>query len=285
MAKRQDGEPRYRRVKDAWYVWHGGDTSRWGSAGRATGGEAWGRLLAVGDRASTLPKVGHAGSEGDAPSPGDRGTAGHGHPRHSRRLLSPTPESGLTVAGLVDAFLADSAARVSPAAHHYYVLFLRRLSVELGERPAEAVAPHEVVEAVSRRPQWPPAHRANFLGMVQMAYRWAVRARLVANCMDGLRKPPRVSRGVSAVISADEFNRLLAHAREDTRDLLTLLWATGARPAEVAGLTAEQVRASADGVIPLASHKTSHKGKARFLVLTGGPGTWPGGGRRRSAPA
>jgi len=34
-------------------------------------------------------------------------------------------------------------------------------------------------------------------------------------------------------------------------------------------LTAEQVKASTDGVIPLSEHKTAHKGKSRFLILTG----------------
>jgi uncharacterized protein (TIGR03066 family) len=52
------------------------------------------------------------------------------------------------------------------------------------------------------------------------------------------------------------------------RDYLTVLWLTGARPGEVAGLTAEQVQTATNGVIPLTEHKTTHKGKARCLILT-----------------
>jgi integrase len=61
--------------------------------------------------------------------------------------------------------------------------------------------------------------------------------------------------------------------------LLVMLWNTGARPKEICCLTAEQVRMATEGVIPLTDHKTAHKGKARFIVLTGE--AW-GVARRRS---
>jgi integrase len=70
-------------------------------------------------------------------------------------------------------------------------------------------------------------------------------------------------------VSEAEHGRLLTHADPFMSDFLSLLWHTGARPGEIAGLTAEQVKASADGVVPLAEHKTAHKGHARFLILTG----------------
>ena len=57
------------------------------------------------------------------------------------------------------------------------------------------------------------------------------------------KKPPKVSRGTKAVISEDEHKKLLEAADEDFRDLLVLLWNTGARPSEVSSLTAEQVNA------------------------------------------
>jgi integrase len=103
-----------------------------------------------------------------------------------------------------------------------------------------------------------------------MAYRWAVRHRLIGSSpVEGVRKPVRASRGTKAVITEAEHRKLLAVADGMFGDYLTLLWHTGARPGEVAGLTAEQVKASTDGIIPLVNHKLAHKGKARFLILSG----------------
>jgi integrase len=52
------------------------------------------------------------------------------------------------------------------------------------------------------------------------------------------------------------------------RAFLRLLWLTGARPGEVASLTAEQVTQAKDGVLWLADHKTAHLGKHRLLLLS-----------------
>ncbi len=91
--------------------------------------------------------------------------------------------------------------------------------------------------------------------------------------VEGVRKPPKASRGSKSVISDDEHKRLLGHADPEWVDLLTLLWHTGVRPAEITGLTAEQVRSAhavnGAAVVPLPNHKTAHKGKDRSLLLRG----------------
>jgi integrase len=102
-----------------------------------------------------------------------------------------------------------------------------------------------------------------------MAYRWAVRETMIASSpVESVRKPPKASRGTKAVITEAEHNKLLSAADDVFRSFLIVLWHTGARPGEISSLTAEQVNAASDGVIPLANHKTAHKGKARFLILT-----------------
>ncbi len=65
----------------------------------------------------------------------------------------------------------------------------------------------------------------------------------------------------------DEQAKLLAEATPQFRLVLEVLWGTGARPGEVAGITAENFDAEA-GVVRLKEHKTAHKGKARFLLLS-----------------
>ncbi len=48
---------------------------------------------------------------------------------------------------------------------------------------------------------------------------------------------------------------------------LTVLYATGARPGEVANITAENFDAE-NGIVILTAHKTAHKGKGRTIYLT-----------------
>jgi integrase len=241
VARHVEG-PWYRQSKGTWYCTANGKSVSLGvrGAGSRKGAEAaWHRLMAGGE---------------SKPKP----------------EAKPEPKAAaLTVAALVSGFLSDAEGRISSEAFRGYRKFLRPFSAAFGDRPAESITAQEA-EAFSRRPDWSSTYQAQFLGTLQSAYRFGVRKRLIGgNPVQCLRKPVKQSRGVKAVINEGDHRRLLAHAKPDTRDLLLLLWHTGARPGEITGLTAEQVKASADGVIPLAEHKTAHKGKSRFLVLSG----------------
>ena len=175
----------------------------------------------------------------------------------------------VSVGGLIAGFLADAEGRMTPACLRTYRCFLVSFAHKFNGREDETFTPQEA-EALARKPAWSSTYRANFLTAVGAVYRWACRERLIArNPMLSLRKPIRQSRGTSAVLSADEHAELLVHAKSGTKDLLTVLGATGARPGEACGLTAETVKASADGVIPLTRHKTAGKGKPRVLIPTG----------------
>jgi integrase len=179
----------------------------------------------------------------------------------------PTPE-GLTVRALVDGFLQDAEARIGPESFRGYCKFLTPFVQAHGQREAQTITPTES-ETFSRKPEWSDTYRAGFLGTLMTAYRWAVRqGLLVSSPLEHIRKPTRKSRGASAVVSKMEHKKLTSVADPMFRDFLKVLWESGARPGEVGGLTAEQVRASVDGVIPLENHKTAHKGKARYIILT-----------------
>lgn len=249
MARQSDG-PWFRKAKNSWYATFEGRKVALGVRGggnRAAAQTAWHRLMGGLSAGRVEPK-----------------------PKPARKPPTQSvPAPTLTVAGLVSAYLADAKERVSERSYVGYAHFLTLFASAFPDRSAESVKPYEA-EASSRRPNWSATYRANYLNMAVMSYRWAVRAGLLAsNALAGVRKPTRSSRGASAVVADDEYQQLLAHARPDTADLLAVLWGTGARPGEVTGLTAEMVRASADGVIPLSAHKTAHKGKARTLILTG----------------
>jgi integrase len=67
-------------------------------------------------------------------------------------------------------------------------------------------------------------------------------------------------------VSAGVHARLVQHAQQPFRAFLQLLWLTGARPGEIAGLRAEDLDL-AQGVAILTEHKTAHFGKVRVLFL------------------
>ncbi len=248
MARQVEG-PWFRSAKDTLYATLGGKKVNLrvrGENNRAAATKAWHRLMADGP-AEQEPK-----------------------PSVSRLPPAPAPKPTVTtVRQLADTYLADAAGRIAPHSLRGYKLYLRVLVDGVGRLSAVGIDP-DAVEALSRRPDWSPTYRANFLAHVGMMYRWGVRRRMIpSNPVAGLRKPQRQSRGSSAVVSEEEHRALMQHAKPETGELLSVLWATGCRPGEAFGLTAEMVNASRDGVIPLKDHKTAHQGKARFLILSG----------------
>ena len=122
-------------------------------------------------------------------------------------------------------------------------------------------------EAYARKSEWSMTYRSNFLASLVSAYRWAERGQVIdRNVLRHLRKPPKASRGAKAIISADDHARLVAYASPLFRPFLRLLFLTGARPGEIAGLKAEEVDL-AQGVAVLTHHKTAHLGKSRTVYL------------------
>lgn len=232
----RQSKPWFRASKGTWYVTLGGRKVSLGVSGRANkraAVEAWHRLIAV----------------GPAPKP------------------EPEPKAGATVQAVVDAFLADAKGRVRPVIMQFYERFCRFFAAENGALPADALTLTQV-EAWARKPTWGSSTRHDALGILATAFRWAERAGMIgSNPLQGLRKPPKASRGAKAVISAEEHARLCAHADPPFRAFLQLLWLTGARPGEVAALRAEQVD-HAQGVAVLSEHKTAHLGKSRVLFLS-----------------
>jgi integrase len=232
---RQNAGPWYRTSKGAWFTKFEGKQIALGVKGKANrkaAWEAWRKLLAGGRK--------------------------------------PNPEAEVpTVRELVKAFLADAKGRMTTGCVRNYRIYLEAFTLAKGNRNADSITATEA-EAFTRKPKWSSTYQAGFLGCLVTAYRWAVRQNLIASSpVEHIRKPTKASQGASAVISEAEHKRLIAVADPLMGDYLTVLWHTGARPGEIAGLTAEHVKASTDGVIPLSEHKSAHKGKSRFLILTG----------------
>jgi integrase len=237
MSRHLEG-PWFRKSKNTWYATLGGKNVSLGIRGkenRKTAQEAWHRLMADGPKPNAKPE--------------------------------PKAEA-VTVRELVAAFLADVADRAKPKTLEVYRYFLDTFVAKFGHRSADGVKPHEV-EAFARRPSWSSSTRHDFLGALVMAFRWAVRAKLLAtNPLADVRKPPKTSRGVKAVVSADQYARLAEAAPPAFQLFLSGLWLTGCRPGELARVEAKDVDFKT-GVSLLAEHKTAEKtGRPRVIYLS-----------------
>jgi integrase len=187
----------------------------------------------------------------------------------------PTPESragvkpepgGVSIRMVIDAFLADSESRTTAKTMRAYRYFLRPFADSHGEHAADALTP-TLAEAYSRKPEWKPQTRHGFLSTLVTAFRWAERAGMLSrNPLRGVRKPPKMSRGMEALVTPEEYARLVDAATPAFRLFLRVLYASGARPGEVAAITAENFGADS-GLVRLTEHKTAYKGKSRVVYL------------------
>src|SRR5581483_11598233 len=164
--------------------------------------------------------------------------------------------------------LADVRDRTRPKTVAVYRYLLDVFRAGFGGRPAATVRPHEV-EASARRPSWSATTRHDYLAAVGMAFRWAVRRGfLEANPLADLRRPPKESRGAKVVLTADQYAALVEAAAPAFRVLLSGLWLTGCRPAELTRVEAKDVDLQA-GVVVLTEHKTAGKtGRPRVIYLS-----------------
>jgi integrase len=235
-------KPWYRASKDTWYATLDGKKVSLKVRGRDNEKEAtqaWHRLFANG-----------------TPEP----------PPRPEPKPGPTPASGVRVRTVIDAFLADTEGRAKAKTLRIYRYYLVRYAKDHGDMPADDLTP-TLVEAYSRKPAWKPQTRHGFVTTLVTAFRWAVRARLIdRNPLLGVNKPPKASRGMEAVLTEEDYGRLLDAAAPPFRLFLKVLHACGARPGEVASITAENFDAEA-GLVRLAAHKMAYKGKTRVIYL------------------
>jgi integrase len=236
-------KPWFRESKDAWYITVEGRKLSLGVKGRENEKEAvkaWHRLMANGTPEPSAPPPAATASE-------------------------PKPD-GVTVEQMLTAFLADCEGRTTGKTTEIYRYFLLPFADAYRERSADTLTP-TLVEAYSRKPGWKAQTRHGFLTTLVTAFRWAVRAGMLCrNPLQGVRKPPKQSRGMEALVTLEEYAQLTDAATPDFRLYMRVLWATGARPGEVSAITAENFDADA-GLVRLSSHKTAYKGKVRVMYL------------------
>lgn len=247
MARRCEGAW-YRRGKNVWCATVDGKTVSLGVKGEgnlAAAQEAWHRLMAN-LPPSTQPMT-LVISPAAVPAP----------------VTAPA-----TVAEVVDGFLADVVVRVKANTLATYTGLLTPFKEQFAATPAPGVTPTAVIR-FSQRPGWGSSHRHNLIGAISTAYKWAEANGLIPiNPLKSVKRPPKHSRGTKAVIDDATHQKLVATATPQLRLLLTLLYETGARPSELARLTAADVDLGA-GVAMLHDHKTAGaSGRPRLIMLS-----------------
>jgi integrase len=226
-------QPFFYAAKNTWYCWDGSRKVSLGVRGEESKEEAfkaWHRLIA------------------------------NGKPTPEARAEAPA------VAEVFKAFLADAEGRLKPATVRGYRDFLTPFSQRFGKVKADRLTV-EQAEAYSRKPEWSNSTRHDFLAALSVAFRWAERTGLLgSNPLRHLRKPAMESRGDKALVSEQAHARLMEKAPDYFKPFLSLLYLTGARPGEVAAITAENFD-EANALVRLKEHKTARHGKSRTIFL------------------
>ena len=244
-------QPWYRESKGTWYVTVNGKKVSLRVKGRENEREAmkaWHYLFANG-------------------TPGPKAEAPPMPKPEPKAEVNAEPEAqGVTVGEVLTAFLADAESRAKAKTLRAYRYFLLPFADAHGEGSADALTP-TLAEAYSRKPAWKPQTRHGFLSTLVTAFRWAERAGMLSrNPLKGVRKPPKASRGMETLLTPEEYARLADAATPAFRLFLKVLYASGARPGEVAAISADTFDPES-GLVRLAEHKTAYKGKSRVLYL------------------
>jgi integrase len=199
------------------------------------------------------------------------------HPVGPPPTPPPAATAGPTVAEVCTRFLAAAERRVARGklaakGLYDYRLALTPFEARFSSRPAADLATEagaEEVEDWAAAQGWSPSTQNTYLGVVLSAFK-------LAELRTQIRRPPKESRGAGAVWTEDQFAAILADLRTprrgrgagDLADLLEALRLTGARPQELAPLTADGV-GWATATVTLVEHKTRrHTGRERVVYLT-----------------
>jgi integrase len=180
---------------------------------------------------------------------------------------SPARASNLPVATLCDLFLDYSQVRVGRQCFENYRRFLSAFCQRVGRLHAGEVKPFHVTSWVDAQKSWNGGKRHAIVA-VKRAFSWAEQQGLIAvNPLRWLKAPRANTR--ERVLSTEERKLILGEVRDEAfRSFLLALLGTGARPSEVAGVTAAQVNLDL-GVWVLAQHKMAKKtGKPRIVYLS-----------------
>ncbi len=175
-----------------------------------------------------------------------------------------------TVAALADLFLDWCQRHNAPRTYQWYRDYLQDFCDHCGKMPVAEVKPFHVTRWLDRHPEWTSSRRCAIIA-AKRVFNWATDEGLIEiNPLKKLRKPPTMAR--SRVLTVEERQHIFTNYPDGDpfRDFLIALQETGARPGEVAMVTADHADLAA-GVWIFQVHKTAKRTKVpkpRIIILT-----------------
>lgn len=179
---------------------------------------------------------------------------------------STTTNPETTIGDVVTGFLADIKTRLKPSTVVMYGVYLDRFKVMFGATRVRELLPADIHRWMLKQGKSGTTHGIA-LRSVSACLGWAEKNDMMpSNPAKKVPKPKSKSRSAETVISEEQHQRLMAVADPEFRMVLQVLWATGCRPSEAAGITAETFDA-VNSVVKLANHKSDRTGKVRLIFL------------------
>jgi integrase len=234
-------KPWYRAAKNTWYITHKGRKISLGVHGRENrkeAEEAWHRLVVEG----------------------------------GKEILTFSPrnqvvQSALTCQEMADRFLTDRGPSLRPPTLSLYKTYLLLFCQVHGPKAVADLTP-SLLGSFVNRPTWSVATRSVVLAIIRAAVRWALVNRVISvNPLLGLKTQTCPSRGERCTWAEEDYHKVLGVADSAFRNYLTVLWETGARPGEVAALTAQDIDWNRSQAV-IKAHKTTRWGHRRVIYLS-----------------
>lgn len=180
------------------------------------------------------------------------------------------PLKDVPLPGLVEQFLADCGATVTPGTADWYRSFLDDFAGRYPKLKAAEVTPRHVrawTSAVRKR-VWGQSTQRSAITVLKRLLNWAVENKLLAaNPVKDMERPAATVR--MRILTDEEREKILSWYPEGDpfRDLLTALTEAGVRPGEAMKVTAADVDFEM-GVWVLKGKTTRDTGKDRVVYMT-----------------
>ena len=228
---RRPSKPWYRQFNDTWYITRNGAQIPLakGKANKKDAERAFYRLMA-----------------GETP---------HDHRPSDQRVVA-----------VLDLFLEYTQKHTAADTYQWYRGYLQDFADRHGTLRVEDLRPYHVTSWLDSHPTWKNSRRSAIVA-IKRAFNWAADEGIIsANPIKKIKKPPATRR--ERLLTDAEKQKVVDSATDTAfRDLLVALRETGARPGEVASVTAAMVDVKA-GTWTLPEHKTKRKTqKPRVIYL------------------
>jgi integrase len=184
------------------------------------------------------------------------------------RMPNPLPHA--TAAAVSDLFLEWCQKHNAGPTYEWYRRYLQDFCEHCGRMRVEELRPFHVTRWVDLHPEWKAARRCAIIA-VKRAFNWAADEGLITSSpVKKMQKPSATAR--DRVLTPEERQQIFSNYPEGDsfREFLFALQETGARPGEIARVTAAHADLKA-GIWVFHQHKTAKRQKIkkpRVIILT-----------------